>query len=90
MEYEKLHGNTRTVKPKLGSARKGAVTLSISLRGSLADEYLKLRSACDGESAEQFIEQLIVSEDPDLVRAQEPAALVIGRASELGQFPPDW
>ena len=72
------------------SARNGAVRVNISLRGTLAGEFLRLRSLGDRKAADEFIEQLLVSEDPDLVRFQDGAILVIGQGSERGHFSPDW
>lgn len=64
--------------------------MNFSLRGTLAQQLSELLREGDFERATGFLESLLVSEDPDLVREQSGVTLIIGRDSERGTFAPDW
>ena len=65
------------------------ISVSVSLRGSLAGEYVRLRETGNKASADVFVESLLLSDDPDVIRLPQDTAIVIGRHSERGQFFPD-
>ena len=67
-------------------------TLAVSLRGSLAAEVAAaMASSLDPErAAELYVQTILASDDRDLMRVAEEGALVLGRRSERGCFPPDW
>lgn len=72
------------------SRRNRSITLPISLRGSLAAEYARLRVVGNYDAAKTFLDELIISDNRDLIRVENHGTVVIGLASERGQFPPDW
>ena len=66
--------------------------MNVSLRGLLAQE-LADRAAASADSdkvIEEFIDGLMESDDPDLVKRFNGGILIIGRLSERGKFLPDW
>lgn len=66
--------------------------VAVSLRGSLAAEAArKIAESADPQGAVgEFVHDLLDSNARDVLHYFEGDALVIGRRSERGQFPPDW
>ena len=64
----------------------------ISLRGSLADEYIKKLAETGGVqiSMDNYLSSLIMSNDPALLKLNENGITIIGKRSERGNYPPDW
>lgn len=65
-------------------------TMPVSLRGSLAEQYLQLAKGQSKEKAEEFVSALLAALNPDVVRVNSPEGIVIGLQSERGKFFPDW
>ncbi len=61
-----------------------------SLRGSLASTASILLEESGCEAVREYLNRLMAEKDVELVRYFENKMLVIGKRSELGQFPPDW
>src|SRR5688572_9687559 len=59
-------------------------SLAVSIRGSLAERYVRLHQSSDKQEALRYIECLLASTDPDLLRIHTEVGLVIGLASERG------
>ncbi len=72
------------------SIKNTKYNLSVSLRGSLAGQYYELLSSRDKIACSDYVQELLFSEDPDLIKYQEEWVIVIGRNSERGRFFPDW
>ena len=72
------------------SMRDAKPTYSVSLRGSLADFYYELTVRKKDEDAKYFLEELLISDDEDIVKLREGEKIIIGRESERGMFFPDW
>lgn len=64
--------------------------LSVSLRGSLADDYYHLTYVDNTQEANHFIKSLLVSNDGNLIRYREGEQIVIGLLSEKGKYFPHW
>ena len=64
--------------------------MQLSLRGSLAQEFVSLARRQTAEIAEKYVDTLIESQDPDLDKRFEGGVLIIGRVKERGRYPPDW
>jgi hypothetical protein len=64
--------------------------LAVSLRGTLAFNFMHTYRQAGVHAAHAFVCQLLDSENPDIVQVVDGALLVIGLASERGQFSPDW
>jgi len=64
----------------------------ISLRGTLAGEYIKTLAENGGAqiSMDNYLSSLIMSNDPALLKLNENEITVIGKRSERGNYPPDW
>ena len=61
-----------------------------SLRGSIASHYAELKLNGKDEEAENYVNELLKSGDPDVVVGVHEGQIVIGRFSERGFFFPDW
>ena len=64
--------------------------MQLSLRGSLAKEYLAVANECSPDRIQIFVDELIGSSDDDLEKLIEGDMLIIGRSSERGMYPPEW
>jgi len=64
--------------------------LSVSLRGTLAGNFMQTYRHSGVHAAHAFIRQLLDSDHPDIVQMVDGGLLVIGLASERGHFLPDW
>ena len=64
--------------------------LSVSLRGTLAANFMHMYRAAGAHAAHDFVRHLLDSKNPDIVQVVDGALLVIGLASERGRFLPDW
>lgn len=64
--------------------------MQLSLRGSLAREYVALTTDASPDRLQDFIDELLESADAGLEKRLEGSLLIIGRVSERGFFPPDW
>ena len=64
--------------------------LSISLRGSLAENYYNLTKVSKKNDADSLINTLLTSNNPDLIRFREEECIVVGLRSEVGRYFPDW
>jgi hypothetical protein len=72
------------------SIRDAEASLPVSLRGSLAGEYFQLVSKSDRKGCKAFLNELLLSDDIDLLKIKYTGCLVIGRKSEVGMYFPDW
>jgi len=72
------------------SMKNGA--LAVSLRGSLASEFMQLSSKTDAtpHAMNVYLAALINSCSPDLLKSFDAGELIIGKKSEVGLFPPNW
>lgn len=72
--------------------RAAHVGIPVSLRGSLAAEAVqKIAGSADPQGAvEQYVQDLLRADTGDVLHYVEGDAIVIGRMSERGLFPPDW
>ena len=61
----------------------------ISLRGSLAAEVAEQLQASPPDAG-AIIKDCLRRYSSDIVMIQENDTVVIGRESEVGQYPPDW
>ena len=64
--------------------------LSVSLRGTLAANFMQTYRYAGAHAAHAFVRRLLDSENPDIVQVVDGALLVVGLASERGRFSPDW
>ncbi len=64
--------------------------MQLSLRGSLAREYVALTTDASPDRLQDFVDELLDSSDQDLEKRIEGGTLIIGRTSEQGMYPPDW
>ena len=64
--------------------------ITISLRGSLADDFAHLVDAGCHTDPTRVLEELLSSGDPDVIILARGDTLLIGRLSERGTFLPDW
>jgi hypothetical protein len=64
--------------------------LRVSLRGTLAATFMHMRRTAGTEAAHAFVRELLDSERPDIVRMLDGTLLIIGLASERGDYWPDW
>lgn len=72
------------------SIKNAKPNLLISLRGSLAGHYFTLTQEGAVDNANIFINELLTSNDCDLIRFKEGESIVIGLRSEVGKYFPDW
>lgn len=61
----------------------------ISLRGSLAAEVAEQLHASPPDAG-AILRDCLRRHSSDIVMVQEDDVLVVGRESEVGQYPPDW
>ena len=64
----------------------------VSLRGSLARDYLQkiAEYGLTQKNLDDYVFQLAMSKDPNLIKLNENGVTIIGKRSERGFFPPDW
>ncbi len=67
----------------------GTQKQKISLRGSLAAEVAEQLQASPPDAG-AIIKDCLRRHSSDIVIIQENDMVVIGRESEVGQYPPDW
>jgi hypothetical protein len=67
-------------------------TLTISVRGSLASEFMQLSSkpGTSQQSLKEYLLDLVHGNDPDLLVSSGEDGLIVGRRSEIGKYPPNW
>ncbi len=71
------------------SNRYASVLLPISFRGSLAAKYYSLK-ILGGNDVTDFIEKLLTTTNPEVIRYHDGKNIVIGLRSDKGRFFPDW
>ena len=62
----------------------------VSLRGSLAAEYLRLHNFFSQKLADEFMESILFKADPAIEKATQEGMIIVGRISEKGKYFPDW
>ncbi len=63
----------------------------ISLRGTFADEVAqKVKSAPDSTTVTTILAKCLIEKSYELLQIDQHDTILIGKKSELGEFPPDW
>lgn len=67
-------------------------TLTISVRGSLAREFMQLSSkpGISHQSLKEYLLDLVHGNNPDLFVSTAENGLIVGRRCEIGKYPPSW
>jgi len=68
-------------------------SLAVSLRGSLASEFMQLSAKPDvnQQTLKKYLLALVQGSSPDLLLSYDTEGrLVVGKRSERGMFPPNW
>jgi hypothetical protein len=65
---------------------------NVSLRGTLAEDYIKeiIENEALQRGLDNYVFQLIESNDPTLLKFTENGITLIGKKSERGLYSPDW
>lgn len=68
----------------MGSIKK------ISLRGSIADEIATLIQAAPDVDIAEIVDKYLFENSADLIQIRQSNTMLVGKKSEVGQYPPDW
>jgi len=72
------------------SKHEKVIPLAISLRGRLASKYYQLLSDNAEGDAQSLIQNLLASDDPNILKCMDDNSIVIGLLADRGKYYPDW
>ena len=62
---------------------------NVSLRGSLAMDYLRLANSAP-EELEDFVFKMATSNNPSIIKINSGGEILVGKAEDRGKYFPDW
>jgi len=71
------------------SRKDKTTSISVSLRGSLAESYRTLNEA-NTKVATDYLNQLLTGEIKGVIKLYDEGSVTIGFLGEMGMYPPDW
>ncbi len=70
---------------------KRTINQKFSFRGSLANDIAKkMQSSAKKTDLGEIVNEFLMSESGNLILLPGKDRLIVGRKSDVGQYPPDW